>query len=149
MVRSAKPGYRSYCHPDTYRQQVISCIAIWERKFADVSSSSGFGKAPGKGLGIAIADYDLDGKIDIAVANDSAPQQLFETWAARVSRRSDSRPMWLTTTKGASSAVWASNLPTISNNRQPDLLINALALQRYGLYCDTANGFSTCHHKPA
>ena len=32
---------------------------------------------PGKGLGIAIADYDKDGKIDIAVANDSMPEFLF------------------------------------------------------------------------
>ena len=44
--------------------------------FTEVSHKLGLDK-PAKALGIAIADYDLDGHIDIYVANDSMPEFLF------------------------------------------------------------------------
>ena len=44
-----KPGYRSYCHPDTYPPASYFLYRnLGDGKFADVSSSSGFGKAPGR-----------------------------------------------------------------------------------------------------
>jgi hypothetical protein len=45
--------------------------------FTDVSRASGIGLSPGKGLGVAINDFDLDGWPEILIANDSFPQQLF------------------------------------------------------------------------
>ena len=46
-------------------------------KFHDVSREAGFASAPGKGLGIAINDFDGDGWPDIFIANDSVAEQLF------------------------------------------------------------------------
>jgi hypothetical protein len=45
--------------------------------FTDVSAKAGIGKAVGKGLGVAFADYDNDGFVDIYVANDSVQSFLF------------------------------------------------------------------------
>jgi hypothetical protein len=45
--------------------------------FSDVSASSGIASHPGKGMGVAIADYDHDGWMDIFVANDTVPNFLF------------------------------------------------------------------------
>jgi hypothetical protein len=45
--------------------------------FTDVSVETGIADHLGRGMGVAIADYDGDGYPDIFVANDDAPMQLF------------------------------------------------------------------------
>jgi enediyne biosynthesis protein E4 len=137
-----KPGYRSYCHPDHYPPATYFLFRnLGNGKFAAISSESGFGKAPGKGLGIAIADYDLDGRIDIAVANDAAPQQLFRNagemrfteigFEANVAYDDDGRVY----------SGMGIEFADYDNDGRPDLLINALAQQRYALYRNTLTGF--------
>src|SRR5229473_1144302 len=66
-----REGYRSYCHPDVF--QPIAPLVYHNDgngHFTEISKKSGISK-PGKGLGLALADYDRDGYIDIVVANDS------------------------------------------------------------------------------
>ena len=45
--------------------------------FTDVSKEAGLDLPGGDGLGLAIADFDDDGKLDLFVANDAAPNFLF------------------------------------------------------------------------
>ncbi len=72
-----KEGYRSYCHPDLFR--TISALAYHNDgggHFTEISRRIGLAK-PGKGLGIAIGDYDRDGHVDLCVANDSMPEFIY------------------------------------------------------------------------
>ena len=47
-------------------------------RFTDVSQETGIASvSPGYGLGTVFADYDLDGDLDLYVANDSSPNFLF------------------------------------------------------------------------
>ena len=71
-------GVRSYCHPRMFDGLPN---ALYRNRgdgtFEDVSSSSGVGALIGKGMSAAVADYDLDGLIDIFVTNDKIPNFLF------------------------------------------------------------------------
>ena len=69
---------RTYCHPDLFEPETSYLYRnLGDGTFEDVSEPSGIADHPGKGLGVAFADYDSDGWMDIAVANDSFPQFLF------------------------------------------------------------------------
>jgi hypothetical protein len=71
-------GLRAYCHPDNFKG--ATNVLLHQRadgSFEDVSRSSGIADAPGKGLGVAFADFDNDGWIDVFVANDSVRQSLY------------------------------------------------------------------------
>ena len=72
-----KEGFRSYCHPDIF-QPVAPLVYHNDGNghFTEVSQKIGLAK-PGKGLGIAIADYDRDGHIDLFMANDSMVEFLY------------------------------------------------------------------------
>ena len=73
-----KPGYRAYCHPDNYAGATnILYHNNGDGTFTDVSTKAGIADANGKGLGVAFADYDDDGFMDIYVANDSVQSFLY------------------------------------------------------------------------
>ena len=71
-------GTRDYCGPRSYR-------AVPDRlfrndgggRFTDVSEPAGITRAFGAGLGVSTGDYDGDGWIDLYVANDATPNQLW------------------------------------------------------------------------
>jgi hypothetical protein len=71
------PGARAYCHPDRY-PAVTSLLYRNEGggRFRDISAQAGIA-VPGKALGVALADYDRDGRVDVFVANDSVREFLF------------------------------------------------------------------------
>jgi hypothetical protein len=69
---------RAYCHPDNFKG--ATSILFHQRadgSFDDVSRISGMADQPGKGLGVAFADFDNDGWTDVFVANDSVGQSLY------------------------------------------------------------------------
>jgi hypothetical protein len=71
-------GLRTYCHPRFYDPLPNRLYRNnGDGTFSDVSAASGIAAHPGKGMGVAIADYDHDGWIDVFVANDTLPNFLF------------------------------------------------------------------------
>jgi enediyne biosynthesis protein E4 len=71
-------GLRAYCHPDNFKGAAnVLLHQRADRSFEDVSKSSGIADPSGKGLGVAFADFDNDGWLDVFVANDSVRQSLY------------------------------------------------------------------------
>ena len=80
----AKAGYRSYCHPKFYEGLPNTLYRNnGDGTFTDVSEKSGIGRHIGKGMGVAFADYDGDGAVDVFVANDTVPNFLFHNEGER------------------------------------------------------------------
>jgi hypothetical protein len=69
---------RVYCHPLVY-PSVPNVLYRNDGKgaFTDVTMTAGLSKYLGNGLGVAVGDYDDDGRPDVFVANDSVPNFLF------------------------------------------------------------------------
>lgn len=69
---------RAYCHPDNFSGATnILFRQSANGTFEDVSKKAGIADPSGKALGLAFADFDNDGSIDVFVANDSVRQSLY------------------------------------------------------------------------
>ena len=69
---------KSYCTPERYDGNSSRLFHNeGNGKFRDVTKAAGVGTTNAKALGVAPYDYNGDGKIDFAVANDTAPNNLY------------------------------------------------------------------------
>ncbi len=71
-------GAADYCGPRAYRP-VPDRLYRNEGggRFSNVTDAAGLTKADGAGLGVSVGDYDGDGWLDLYVANDATPNQLW------------------------------------------------------------------------
>jgi hypothetical protein len=73
-----KAGRREYCGPDNFEDRTD---LLWHNQgdgtFRDISTKAGIDASTGAGLGVVCQDMDDDGWVDIYVANDADPNQLW------------------------------------------------------------------------
>jgi hypothetical protein len=71
-------GARDYCGPRSYRSVPDRLYRNeGSGRFTDVTESAGISRADGAGLGVVAGDYNLDGWLDLFVANDATPNRLW------------------------------------------------------------------------
>ncbi len=71
-------GTNDYCSPERYKGQPNQLfLNRGDGTFEDVSEKWGLRAHVGKGMGVGVADYDLDGLPDIFVTNDTSYNFLF------------------------------------------------------------------------
>jgi hypothetical protein len=68
---------KSYCTPESYKAVSSRLFRNAGGKFEDVSVRAGVSE-PGKALGVAVLDYNMDGWPDLFVANDTQPNKLYK-----------------------------------------------------------------------
>ena len=138
-----REGYRAFCHPDIF--PAIPALVYHNDghgKFTEVAAKIGMGN-PGKGLGVAIADFDRDGKIDIAVANDSMLEFLFHNKGAGQFEETGMLAEIAVDGDGRTYAGMGIDFEDYDNDGLPDLVITNLANQKYALYRNNGDGSFT------
>jgi enediyne biosynthesis protein E4 len=136
-----KEGFRTYCHPDLFQPEApVVFHNDGNGRFTETSHKTGLSK-PGKGLGIAIADYDRDGHVDVFVANDSMVEFLYHNKGDGTFEETGLVSQVAVDGDGRTYAGMGVSFSDYNNDGWPDLVITDLANQRYALYRN--NGDST------
>jgi hypothetical protein len=134
-----REGFRAYCHPDTFRPVApLVYHNDGNGHFTEISGKIGMDK-PGKGLGIAIADYDRDGKIDVFVANDSMSEFLYHNLGGKFEEVGLISSVAVDG-DGRSYAGMGVDFADFNNDGWPDIVVTDLANQRYALYQNNGDG---------
>jgi enediyne biosynthesis protein E4 len=135
-----KPEYRAYCHPDVF-QPIAPLVYHNEGNghFTEVSQKIGLNK-PGKGLGIALADYDGDGRIDLLIANDSMFEFLFHNKGDGTFEEVGLVASVAADGDGHTFAGMGVDFSDYNNDGLPDVVITDLAGQMYALYRNNGAG---------
>jgi hypothetical protein len=133
-------GFRSYCHPDLFKP---AAVLLYHNdghgKFTEVAQKAGMGK-PGKALGLAIADYDHDGWMDILLANDSIPEFLFHNKGNGTFEEVGLVSGVALDGSGTTFAGMGVDFEDYNNDGWPDVVITDLANQKYALFANAGDG---------
>jgi hypothetical protein len=135
-----REGYRSYCHPDSFRP--IAPLVYHNDgngHFTEIAQKAGLA-LPGKGLGIALADYDRDGRIDLFIANDSMPEFLYHNKGNGTFEEVALQSGVAVDSEGHSYAGMGVDFADYNNDGLPDLVVTDLASQIYALYLNNGDG---------
>lgn len=138
---SRAEGGRSYCHPDMFKP--VSNYLFHNNgngTFADVSEKSHIAASLGKGLGVAFADFNNDGHIDITVANDSMQQFLFMNNGDGTFTESAVTAGTGYTDEGKVFAGMGTVAADVDNDGKPDIVTTALSNETYAYFHNIGNG---------
>lgn len=131
---------RGYCHPDVF--QPITMLVYHNDgngHFTEVSHRLGLDK-PAKALGVAVADYDRDGRTDIFISNDSMPEFLFHQKADGTFEEVGLESAVAVDGDGRTYAGMGVDFADYDNDGYPDLVVTNLANQKYALYRNLHDG---------
>jgi hypothetical protein len=132
---------RGYCHPDVFPP--ISMLVYHNNgngTFTEEAAKLGLAK-PAKALGVAIADYDQDGHVDLFIANDSMVEFLFHNKGDGTFEEVGLEAGVAVDGNGRTFAGMGVDFSDYNNDGWPDLIVGDLANQKYALYRNTGDSF--------
>ena len=136
------PGKRISCSPTLYQGEPnILYHNNGDGTFTDVSEAMGISKHIGKGMGVAIADYNGDGWMDIFVANDNYRNFLFKNRGGHGFDEVGVESFVAYTENGVPVSSMGVDFRDWNNSGSPSLFITALNGETFPLYQNDGNGF--------
>jgi hypothetical protein len=130
-----------YCPPSVYRAQPDRLYHNNRNgTFTDVTAAAGMGREFGPALGVTTADFNGDGWIDIYVANDGEPNQL---WINRHDGTFTNTALLAGAALGADGEAKGSmglDAADFDHDGDEDLFITELAREGHDLYVNDGSG---------
>ena len=136
-----KPRPRAYCHPDQWKG--ASALLFHNDgggRFTEVAARSGVANPEGKSLGVALADYDGDGFVDLFVANDSVRQFLYRNRGDGTLQDRALLAGVAYDQDGRAFAGMGVDFADYDNDGRPDVVVTNLSNERYALYRNAGDG---------
>ncbi len=134
-------GIRVYCHPRFF--EAVPLVLYRNRgdgRFEDTSAASGIARHRGRGMGLALADYDRDGRLDVYVANDKLPSFLFRNRGDATFEEAGLASGTLLPEAGQEISAMGVDFRDYDNDGWPDVHVTALAGESFPLYRNLGNG---------
>jgi hypothetical protein len=137
-------GRAAYCSPHVYER---THLALYRNRgdgtFVDVTQSSKIATASGRGMGIACADFDEDGRIDIFVASDLSANLLFLNNGDGTFREEGTLAGAAFGADGAARAGMGVDCGDYDNDGHLDLVVTNFANEPNSLFRNTGQGYFT------
>jgi hypothetical protein len=137
-------GQLDYCPPHMYRA-IPSRLYRNNRDgtFSDITAKAGMAVDFGPGMGVSTADFDGDGWIDIFVANDSTPNNLWINQRDGTFRNTALLAGVAVGPDGQAKASMGVDAGDLENDGDEDLFITELTGQGADLYVNDGSGVFT------
>ena len=138
--RCVNQGVADYCHPRYYKglpNQLF--LNQGDGTFKDVSKEWGIRDHVGKGMGVGMADYDLDGRQDLFVTNDAEYNFLFHNLGNKFEEVAFQANVALPEDNVFISGMGL-DFRDINNDGYPDIAYVALNNQTFPIYLNTGKG---------
>lgn len=133
--------YRQYCHPREYQPLANALYRnLGHGRFRDVSAEAGIAGHLGKGMGVAVGDYDLDGRLDIFVANDTAPNFLFRNRGDGAFEEVAGQAGVAFNENGVAVSAMGAEFRDYDNDGREDLFVTALSNETFELFHNQGRG---------
>jgi hypothetical protein len=135
------PKLRAYCHPNNYANLPNTLYRNnGDGTFTDVSEETGIAKYFGKGMGVAIADYDGDGFMDIFVANDNRPNFLFHNLGGKKFEEVALEAGVAYAQSGSALSGMGVDFRDVDNDGRPDIWHTAVENESFPLFRNVGGG---------
>jgi hypothetical protein len=133
-------GVADYCHPKFYKGQPNQLfLNKGDGTFQDVSKEWGIRDHVGKGMGVGVADYDLDGRQDLFVPNDALYNSLFHNLGNKFEEVAFEAGVALPEDGNFISGMGL-DFRDFNNDSYPDIAFVALNNQTFPLFQNTGKG---------
>ena len=133
---------KSYCTPESYNgASAVLYRNDGEAGFTDVTEEAGLFNPRGKGLGVAVLDFDDDGLFDLAVANDTQPNYLYRNLGAGRFEDAGVLAGIAFAENGAARGAMGIDASDYDGDGLPDLVIGNFSNEMVSLYHNEGVGF--------
>ncbi len=132
---------KSYCPPDMYRGEGLRLYHNrGQGLFLDVTEKAGVATDIHRNLGLAMLDYDGDGWMDLFVANDGSPNQLFRNTGQGTFTDMAFKAGVAVTESGVARAGMGVDAADYDDSGRPSLIVGNFSTEMLAMYHNEGNG---------
>src|SRR5690349_21824687 len=134
-------GHPDYCHPKMYKPTPNQLfINNGDGTFRDASKEAGFRQHPGKGMGAAAADSDLNGRMDLITPNDKLMNQFYKNQGSGKFEEVAFEENLALREDGVYISGMGTDFRDLDNDGYPDIVIVALDGETFPIYKNDRKG---------